>query len=75
MTGTCERFQAAHNPPAQYFHGFTSSDRIVDLKPGIQQCMSGVGALSLSMCREANHQGLFLGGSDSRRSKLAAYAE
>ena len=44
----------------------------------VSQCMSGVVAFNLLMCREAeqaHNQCLFLGGSDSRGSDLAAYAK
>jgi hypothetical protein len=33
VTGRCERFQPAHNLPAEYFHGFTFSERIANMMP------------------------------------------
>jgi hypothetical protein len=33
-TGRCERFQPAHNLPAEYFNGFAFSDCIANLIPG-----------------------------------------
>lgn len=32
--GTCERFQLAHNLPAECFHGFMFSEGVANLMPG-----------------------------------------
>jgi hypothetical protein len=57
-SGRCGRFRPAHNLPAEYFHGFTFSDRIANRCLGVSLCMSEVVAFNMERSGSPDHRRL-----------------